>query len=1355
MDNYKPTATYNLIYVFAIHDDKHKDILKIGKASLHSHSSWKQLPPNCDELNYAARKRIDQETKTALVEYELLHTELAVYEVQMGDGVIQLSTFIDTDVHDVLYNSDYHSIKFKESGMDSEWFKVDLATVKAAISAVKNGSSMIVRNLYTPSLTPKKPTITLRKEQEENVEKTIEIFKTYDEMLWNCKMRYGKTVTAYELIKRQNYQKVIVVTHRPAVEDGWDSDHKLIFDGTNHKFEIKKSGSTDIYDAAIDEENDRVLNELVKSGVPFTYFASMQDLRGSARVGGKFNKNNFIFDTIWDLVIIDEAHEGTQTPLGDSVIKALRKEGTKLLLLSGTPYNIIDGFDKNIYSWTYVDEQKAKADWEMEHPNEKNPYAELPQMNILTFDLSENMPYSYRYVTEDSAFNFREFFRVWTGDLEKDFRPIPEEAKIGEFVHEKDVVSFLDLITKKSDDTNYPFATDEYRDMFRHTFWLVPGVKEAKALSKLLKIHPVFSNFSIANIAGDGDEEQQYDAALKLVKDNIKNHPYTITLSCGKLTTGVTVKEWTAVMMLSGSSTASASGYMQAIFRVQSPGCIDGKQKENCYVFDFAPDRALKVVANVHNITVNGGGTDDIEKVKMGEFLNFCPIISVEGTVMRSYDVNEMMRQIKRISVEHAINSGFEDETIYNKDVGINMNEADAEIIRQLSKVVAPQKKGKKQTQVIVNDKGLTGEEYKKAERAKKKPKHKRTPEDEELLKRMKELREQQKKITDLLRAVSIRLPLLFYGADADITQTIHLKDFVEIVDDESWQEFMPKGLRKDLFLKISKYYDEDVLVGAGLRIRKMAKAADELLPTLRAKRIVEIISKFKNPDKETVLTPWRVVNMHLGDCLGGYNFYDETYTNEIDEPRLVEQGNVTADILLNTEAKILEMNSKSGLYPLYMAYSLYKIKVSGKETDLSFEEAQKLWNETLENNIFILCKTKMAKQITIRTLAGYSGKTVNAIYLTKLFERMQDKDRFKNKLTNSNTWGKEGDRMKFDAVVGNPPYQEGIGSEGNESLSKQLFPSFIESAIALEPTYVSMITPSRWFTADAQDKSFVKLRQFAKDNNHFAKIFNYPDNKQLFENVSIGSMNYFLWDKGYIGNVIFTECSNSSKITAERPLFEEGLEIIISMNKMISIINKVKSEKFTSFTTITQGRNAFGIVGKQSELDKITKDEYFEDAIEVRCAYEKICFTDRRNITKNIDLIDKWKIFTSKGNGGAGTLTDEKAVAILGKAYIGKPGSVCTDSLIPIGAYATEIEAFNLQKYMASKFLRFMVGILKVSQNVYQNVYQFVPVQDFTDKSDINWSKDIADIDLQLYKKYHLTDDEILCIESMIKPME
>ena len=181
-------------------------------------------------------------------------------------------------------------------------------------------------------------------------------------------------------------------------------------------------------------------------------------------------------------------------------------------------------------------------------------------------------------------------------------------------------------------------------------------------------------------------------------------------------------------------------------------------------------------------------------------------------------------------------------------------------------------------------------------------------------------------------------MPLLFYGADADITEIIRLHDFVRLVDPESWEEFMPKGLKKSLFKDILKYYDEDVVVGAGLRIRKMAKAADELLPTLRAKRIVEILSKFKNPDKETVLTPWRVVNMHMGDTLGGYNFFDEDYRIELEEPRFIEQGDATADVFLNTEAKVLEMNSKSGLYPLYLAYSFYMLNVNGKENLLRLE---------------------------------------------------------------------------------------------------------------------------------------------------------------------------------------------------------------------------------------------------------------------------------------------------------------------------------------------------------------------------------------------------------------------------------
>ena len=222
------------------------------------------------------------------------------------------------------------------------------------------------------------------------------------------------------------------------------------------------------------------------------------------------------------------------------------------------------------------------------------------------------MPESYRYETEDQAFNFREFFRTWTGDPKLDFRPIPEGAKPGDFVHEADVKSFLNLITADNEESLFPFSTHENRTMFKHTFWMVPGVKAAAALADMLRHHPIFMHYKVANVAGDGDEEKAYDDALKEVRAAIRENPYTITISCGRLTTGVTVPEWTAVMMLTGSPNTSAAGYMQTIFRVQSAGSIDGKQKEICYAFDFAPDRAIKVLSDVHAIGKKGKGGPDL-----------------------------------------------------------------------------------------------------------------------------------------------------------------------------------------------------------------------------------------------------------------------------------------------------------------------------------------------------------------------------------------------------------------------------------------------------------------------------------------------------------------------------------------------------------------------------------------------------------------------------------------------------------------------------------------------------------------------------------------------------------------------
>ncbi|MCM1113520.1 MAG: Eco57I restriction-modification methylase domain-containing protein [Muribaculum sp.] len=344
------------------------------------------------------------------------------------------------------------------------------------------------------------------------------------------------------------------------------------------------------------------------------------------------------------------------------------------------------------------------------------------------------------------------------------------------------------------------------------------------------------------------------------------------------------------------------------------------------------------------------------------------------------------------------------------------------------------------------------------------------------------------------------------------------------------------------------------------------------------------------------------------------------------------------------------------------------------------------------------------------------------------------------------------GAEMKFEAIVGNPPYQEIIHTDtDNRSLGWQLFPYYVMAALEAGAEYVSLITPARWFAGDAQDKSFVKLRSYIRENNHIRSMYYYRDAKELFANVEIkGGVQYFLSEKSYEGDVDFYVCAQGERKLDRRSLFTEETDLIIEDADTVPILRKVRADGFVPLTEITTGRNAFGIIGKPVNVEAVSRKKRFRGSVPLRCKSNVIRWMKPDTVKKNRDIFESYKVFVSKSAGNPSN--DAK---VIGYPYVGEPFSACTDSLIPIGRFGTREEAEHLAKYLKTRFVRFLVQILKSSQNVTQIVYRFVPMQDFTDASDIDWSGSVEEIEGQLYAKYDFTREEIDYVEAWIQPVE
>lgn len=604
------------------------------------HDGWVKIGYSEQE----AETRIGQQTHTADVEYHIEWSKNATFD----DGSGQL--FRDSDFHSYLVKC---GVK-RQKG--TEWFQISPADAKSKLDEFRENRGIKKADNVIP--------YRLRNEQQEAVDRAQDYFAIHDhgEFLYNAKPRFGKTLTLYDLAKRMDLAKVLIVTNRPAIANSWYEDYC--------KFLGAESGYSFVSEVDALKTQPHVLSRkqyiesLANPDVPKNCieFVSLQDLKGSIYFGGHFNKLEEVSHMEWDILVIDEAHEGVDTYKTDIAFDRINRKYT--LHLSGTPFKALanDKFPAGaIYNWTYADEQKAKANWKSVE-GDPNPYENLPQLNLYTYQMSEiirdelSQGVEVNGETEEYAFDLNEFFAT---------------NEHGFFVHNSSVDRFLDAMTEQ---TKFPFSTPELRDELKHTLWLLNRVDSAKALAKKLEKHPVFKDYKVVLAAGDGrlDEEEEAQKSFDKVKDAISTYDKTVTLSVGQLTTGVTIPEWTAVLML--SSIKSPGLYMQAAFRAQNP-CLfsNGSEfyrKKDAYVFDFDPARTLIIFEEFANDlssdTSGGKGDTGTREDHVRELLNFFPVIGEdEDGEMIALDAAKVLSIPRKIKSKEVVRRGFMSDFLF------------------------------------------------------------------------------------------------------------------------------------------------------------------------------------------------------------------------------------------------------------------------------------------------------------------------------------------------------------------------------------------------------------------------------------------------------------------------------------------------------------------------------------------------------------------------------------------------------------------------------------------------------------------------------------------------------------------
>ena len=1186
-------------------------------------------------------------------------------------------------------------------------------------------------------------------------------------LLMYAVMRFGKSFTSMCCAKEINANFVIVVSAKADVKDEW---RKTVECADNFRNDYEFMSSEDL------ARNHSVVIDSLSSDKKIVLFLTLQDLQGDLIK----DKHQQVFGQQIDLLIIDETHFGARADkygqvLKDPVFKdekchkkdaddyietndaeeAIKVLDAKIKLhLSGTPYRILMGgeFKKEdiIAFCQFSDIVQAQEQWDKENllkdedenstPLREwdNPYYGFPQMIRFAFNPNDS---TRKKLEELSNLGVKYTLSALLKPLSV---KKTEDNLHKKFKYEQEVLDLLQIIDGSKEDENILGFLDYDKikngKMCRHIVFVLPFCASCDALEALIKENAgIFKNlneYEIINISGI--ENANLYNSPKTIKDKIKElekeNKKTITLTVNRMLTGSTVEEWDTMIYL--KDTASPQEYDQAVFRLQNQYIktfkdkngdnIKFNMKPQTLLVDFSPNRMFQMQeqkAQIYNVNIDEAGNSKL-KDRIEEELRISPIIVINKSKIAQVQASDILDAVSRYSM----NRGVAEET---NDIPVDLDLIKiSEIWDTISKENELGSKSGFEFKAIEGE-GDELEIPNGDDNGNNETDTSSTDPNGEL-NGTSESDGGNKK--DPVKQFRMYYARILYYAFLTNEQVYSIDSIIGSLDNEDNKRiFRNLGLDVNVVEALKNNMDKFMLRILDYKIQNLNKLSNEsnLEPLERANIANQ---KFGKIGESEVVTPEKVATEMI-------NLLPDEFLNKC----------------IENKEPILDIASKEGefaiaLYKRFKAlgYNLEDYKdliYSIPTSNITYEFTRKIY-DLLGLNISSIAK-KFNSYDLLKIKCG------NEIDHDKIKKILNQKKQF-NEITLQDVVQIGGDEIvvKFGAVVGNPPYQEDDG--GAQKSAKPIYHHFVRMSKILGEKYSTLIIPARWY---AGGKGLDDFREEMLNDKTIQQLDDFLHPEEVFPDTNNrGGVCYFLRNSSYnneINNVKVVSHYNANNISsAYRKMKTRNLDIFIRDQKSIDILDKVFiDEKLITMEEYISPRKPFGIESNIINTSKwSTNIKSFTNPIKCLAKGLKFGYIDLQNVVSHRNWIEKWKVYTPRANNVGTELNDDNLNTI-----IGQPNSICTEAYIVIGAdlELNENSANNIRKYFKSKFARFMHGIAKASHDASRTTYRFVPVQDFTSNSDINWSKSIAEIDKQLYKKYGLSEDEINYIESMIKPME